>query len=194
MRVISGTARGHRIKAPRGMTTRPMADKIREAVFSVLASEGIQPVRVLDLYAGSGSVGIEALSRGAEWADFVEHNAAACAVIRDNLASTRFTERAAVYQSPIESYISRLHQPYDFIILDPPYASPTIQDVIEALARSPAVEHGTILVIGHSPRVALPERISPLELLRQRCHGDSCFAIYEAIIPEGQAEPGTTEE
>ncbi len=193
MRVISGTARGHRLKAPRGMTTRPMADKIREAVFSVLASEGIQPVRVLDLYAGSGSVGIEALSRGAEWADFVEHNAAACAVIRDNLASTRFTERAAVHQATIEGFISRLRERYDFIIMDPPYASPTIRDVIEALARSPAVEHGTILVIGHSPRVALPERIGPLELLRQRCHGDSCFAIYEAIIPEGQVEPGPTE-
>ncbi len=193
MRVISGTARGHRLKAPRGMTTRPMADKIREAVFSVLASEGIQPVRVLDLYAGSGSVGIEALSRGAEWADFVDQNAAASAVIRDNLASTRFTGRAAVHQVTVDSFISRIREPYDFIIMDPPYASPTIREAIESLARSPAVEHGTILVIGHSPRVTLPDRIGPLELLRQRCHGDSCFAIYEAIISEGKAEPGPTE-
>src|SRR5690606_34952343 len=106
---------------------------------------------------------------------------------------TRFTERAAVHQATVESFISRIREPYDFIILDPPYASRTIREVIEALARSPAVEHGTILVIGHSPRVALPERIGPLEILRQRCHGDSCFAIYEANIPEGQAEPEPTE-
>lgn len=193
MRVISGTARGHRLKAPRGMTTRPMADKIREAAFSALASRGIQPLRVLDLYAGSGSVGIEALSRGAEWADFVEHNAGAAAVIRDNLASTHFARQAAVHQATVESFISRLLEPYDFIIMDPPYASETIRDVIEALAQSPAVEHGTILLIGHSPRVALPERIGPLELLLQRCHGDSCFAIYEAVIPAGKAEPGPRE-
>ena len=193
MRVISGTARGHRLKAPRGMTTRPMADKIREAAFSVLASEGIQPVRVLDLYAGSGSVGIEALSRGAEWADFVEQNPAALAVIRDNLASTRFAKRSAVHQATVESFISRLREPYDFIIMDPPYASTTIRDVIEALTRSPAVEHGTILLIGHSPHVALPERIGPLKLLRQRCHGDSCFAIYEAIMPRDQPESGLME-
>jgi 16S rRNA (guanine966-N2)-methyltransferase len=189
MRVISGTARGHRLKAPRGMRTRPMADKIREAAFSMLASLGVQPVRVLDLYAGSGSVGIEALSRGAEWVDFVEHNAAACAVIRDNLASTRFTERAAVHQTTVEGFIGWVREPYDFIIMDPPYASPTIPDVIAALARSPAVERGTILLIGHSPRVALPERIGGLELLRQRCHGDSCFSIYEAVaLASGPAE------
>jgi 16S rRNA (guanine966-N2)-methyltransferase len=193
MRVISGTARGHRLKAPRGVRTRPMADKIREAAFSMLVSLGVEPVRVLDLYAGSGSVGIEALSRGADWVDFVEHNAAACAMIRDNLASIRFAERAAVHQTTVESFIGRVRQAYDFIIMDPPYASPTIPDVIEALARSPAVERGTILLIGHSPRVALPERIGALERLRHRCHGDSCFSIYEAVAAGPRLASGPTE-
>ncbi len=86
MRVVSGEARGRRLKAPRNQNlTRPMADKIKEAVFGSLASLGVQPVRILDLYAGSGAVGIEALSRGGEWADFVDRNREACIAVRSNL-------------------------------------------------------------------------------------------------------------
>ena len=94
MRVITGSAKGHRLKAPKGMTTRPMLDRVKEALFSVL--EGYGPIRgrVLDLYAGTGSLGIECLSRGASWADFVEMRAHVCAIIRDNLAHTHFADRA----------------------------------------------------------------------------------------------------
>src|SRR6476620_616528 len=97
MRVISGVARGFRLKAPEGMRTRPMADKIKEALFSMLMSLEVEPERVLDLYAGSGAVGIEALSRSANWADCVEGRADACAVIRDNLKHTKFDTIAAVH-------------------------------------------------------------------------------------------------
>lgn len=189
MRVISGSARGRHLKAPKGMRTRPMADKIREAAFSMLASLGVDPINVLDLYAGSGSVGIEALSRGAERAEFVEQNPAACAVIRDNLASTGFSERARVIQSAVSTYLSRVAAPYDFVIMDPPYADPAIVDTLEALASSPAVEQGTILLIGHSPRVELPEQAGVLQRIRHRCHGDSCFSIYEAVLDDESATP-----
>src|SRR4051794_30602354 len=91
VRVIAGEAKGRRLKGPAGPWTRPMADKIKEALFSVLGSLGVEPDTVLDLYAGTGSVGIEALSRGAISADFVDQNAASCAVIRDNLASTGYS-------------------------------------------------------------------------------------------------------
>lgn len=190
MRVISGVARGHRLKAPMGMRTRPMADKIKEALFSVLMSLEIEPTRVLDLYAGSGAVGIEALSRSAEWADFVEQRADAVAVIRDNLRHTKLAESAAVHQVSVESYLNRVpDEPYDFVIMDPPYADPEIISNLQRLGRSALVAPGTIVVIGHSPRVALPPAMPPLQQLRQRCHGDSCFAVYEV---EGNDEVGST--
>lgn len=179
MRVIGGSARGRRLKAPRGLRTRPMADKIREALFAMLASLGIQPRRVLDLYAGSGAIGIETLSRGAEWVDFVDRSAAACAVIRDNLMSTGFVNRGAVHCTTVQAFLRRpTREPYDFVVMDPPYADPAIHQTMLALAHSPHVQEGTILVVGHSPRVPMPEHVNGLEQLRDRCHGDSCVAIY----------------
>lgn len=175
------------------MRTRPMADKVREAAFSMLDSMGISPERVLDLYAGSGSVGIEALSRGASWVDFVEQNAAACAVIRDNLASTGFAAQARVHQRPVQAFVSRVEEPYDFVIMDPPYADPEIIPTMAAVGGSGAVEDGTVLLIGHSPRVELPESIGPWRRLRERCHGDSCFSIYEAVVNGDERAPSPEE-
>jgi len=193
MRVISGSARGRKLKAPPGMSTRPMADKIREAAFSMLVSLGVVPERVLDLYAGSGSVGIEALSRGAESVDFVEQNRVACEVIRDNLKTTGYESRGRAHQSSVSSFIARVRQPYDFVIMDPPYADPEIAATIATLGSSLAVEDGTILLIGHSPRVEFPEQVGTLHCLRRRCHGDSCFSIFEVVIEESDAPHDETE-
>jgi 16S rRNA (guanine966-N2)-methyltransferase len=166
-----------------------MADKIKGAVFSMLASLGVEPERVLDLYAGTGGIGIEALSRGAESADFVEQNAAAAAVVRANIAHTRFDDVSRVHQESVTTFISRAERdpetkPYDLIIMDPPYADPDLTPMLERVGASPLVESATVLVIGHSPRVTLPEHAGKLTRLRERCHGDSCFSIYEAEEPE----------
>jgi 16S rRNA (guanine966-N2)-methyltransferase len=163
-----------------------MADKIREAAFSALWSLEVEPTRVLDLFAGSGSIGIEALSRGAEFADFVEQAAAAVAVIRQNLRTTEFEERARVHQMPVERFVDTASEPYDFVIMDPPYADPDIKDVMERLSFSHAVRDGTVLLIGHAPYVQLGERVGRFRRLRERCHGDSCFSIFE-IECEGAA-------
>lgn len=197
MRVIAGERRGFQLKGPAGRFTRPMADKIKGAVFSMLASLGVEPVRVLDLYAGTGGIGIEALSRGAEWADFVEQNAAAAAVVRANIAHTKYEDVARVHQEPVATFLSRAERdpaprPYDLIVMDPPYADPDLAPTLERVGASPLVESATVLVIGHSPRVTLPERAGKLERLRERCHGDSCFSIYEAAEPRpAGATPGT---
>lgn len=187
MRVIAGERRGFQLKGPAGRFTRPMADKIKGALFSMLASLGVEPVRVLDLYAGTGGIGIEALSRGAETADFVEQNAAAAAVVRANLAHTRYADVTHLYQEPVATFLARAERnpgqatPYDLIIMDPPYADPDLVPTLERIGRSPLVESATVLAIGHSPRVTLPERAGRLTRLRERCHGDSCFSIYEAL-------------
>jgi 16S rRNA (guanine966-N2)-methyltransferase len=165
-----------------------MADKIKEALFSSLGSLGVEPDSVLDLYAGTGSVGIEALSRGAITAEFVDQNAASCVVIRDNLASTGYSQAGRVHQVGVKQFIARGREPYDLIVVDPPYADPEILLTLESLADSRLVQSGTIIAIGHSPRVKLPERISRMEQLRSRCHGDSCFSIYEVIDDDAIAE------
>jgi 16S rRNA (guanine966-N2)-methyltransferase len=146
-----------------------MADKIKEALFGSLASFGVQPERILDLYAGSGAIGIEALSRGGEWCDFVDRDKIAVQTIHDNLKSTGFEARAEVHHRAI---------------LDPPYADPAILDTLDRLSRSGAVQDGTIVVIGHWPRLEMPDEIGLLSKLRGRCHGDSCFAIFDTMIPE----------
>ncbi|MEA2527415.1 MAG: rRNA (guanine966-N2)-methyltransferase [Thermomicrobiales bacterium] len=183
MRVIAGEAKGHILKGPPSTATRPMTDKIRQALFNMLASLGIEPERVLDLYAGTGSIGIEALSRGATWADFVDQSAAACAVVRANLTHTKYRDASHVHQLPVAAFLKRDEAPYDLIILDPPYADPEIVATLNRVAESRLIQSGTIVVVGHWPRITLPDQLGRLTRLRLRCHGDSCFSIYEAGEP-----------
>jgi 16S rRNA (guanine966-N2)-methyltransferase len=164
-----------------------MTDKIKGAVYNALLSLGVEPINVLDLYAGTGSLGIEALSRGATSADFVDMGRDQAATIRANLESTGFARQARVHTMPVEQFIRQAPGQYDFVILDPPYADPQILPTLEMLAGSGLVQSGGIVVIGHSPRVELPDRIHHLDRLRLRCHGDSCFSIYENEVAAGAA-------
>lgn len=182
MRVITGSAKGHKLKGPPDSGTRPMLDRVKESLFAILSGYDVIQGRVLDLFAGTGSLGIEFLSRGAAWADFVEQRAAVCKVIRENLAHTKLADRAKVHQSGVEAWIAQARgEPYDIIMMDPPYASPTIEATIEAIAASRLVKDGTILVVGHWPRLTLQERYGNLTQLTTRRLGDSSFSIYEYI-------------
>jgi 16S rRNA (guanine966-N2)-methyltransferase len=156
-----------------------MADKIKEALFSMLGSLGAELDRVLDLYAGTGSVGIETLSRGASWVDFVEQSPAAASVIHANLAHTGFSNQARVHVMPVAAFLRGKAKPYDLVILDPPYADPAILSTLESLERSRLLQSGAVVALGHWPHLELPERIGRLVQLRRRCHGDSCVSIYE---------------
>jgi 16S rRNA (guanine966-N2)-methyltransferase len=159
-----------------------MGDKIKGALFNSLLSLGVEPERVLDLYAGTGSIGIEALSRGAAWADFVEQNAAAATVVRENLRTTHFEGQARVHQSSVATYLTTTAtEPYDMVILDPPYADASIAETLDRVGRSQLVQSGAVVAIGHAPGVVLPEQLGRLSRLRHRCHGDSCFSIYDVV-------------
>lgn len=181
MRVITGSAKGHKLKAPKGLSTRPMLDRVKESLFSVL--EGYGPIRgrVLDLYAGTGSLGIECLSRGAAWADFVEQSAHVCRIIRENLDHTHLSARARVVQMPVARYLAmaRPDEKYAIILMDPPYADPAIETTIGAVGASGLLAQDGLLVVGHSPRVSLADAYGPLHRLKFRRLGDSCFSIYE---------------
>lgn len=120
MRIISGTARGARLKTPKGLTTRPTLDRVREAMFSKII--GLIPeASVLDLFAGSGALGIEALSRGATKATFVEVSKEALAVIRDNLEKVKLRDRANVVPSAVDPFLKNERGSFDVIFADPPY-------------------------------------------------------------------------
>jgi 16S rRNA (guanine966-N2)-methyltransferase len=181
MRVIAGTAGGRRLQGPRGRssTTRPTSDLVKGAIFDVLAAMDADLERVLDLYAGSGGLGIEALSRGAGHCDFVERDAAACSVIRANLAATGFEGSGRVVHSPVEKALDRLEGPYTLVLADPPYEDAGAMRAIEAIAESSVVNAGaTILVVEHSSRDEPAGVLGPFSLMRSRRHGDTAVSIY----------------
>ena len=178
MRVIAGRAKGRRLAGPPSRGTRPTSDLVRGALFSALEAMGAELTRTLDLYAGSGALGIEALSRGGRWCDFVEREAGACDSIRENLAKTGFDEQAKVHRAPVERALARLEGPYTLILADPPYAIEA-RPALEQLAASNLVEAGrTVLALEHSSRDEGPETLSGLSRIKVLRHGDSAVSIY----------------
>ncbi len=186
MRVIAGRAKGRRLKGPPRRPrrdssggARPTSDLLRGAMFSALASLGADMSRVLDLYAGSGALGIEALSRGAAHCDFVERDASACNVIKENLRLTGFEAEAKVHCCSAVRALERLEGPYTLVLADPPYADTGAIAVLRLLAASALVEVGkTLVVLEHSGREEPPGELGPFSLVKARRHGDSAVSIY----------------
>ncbi len=195
MRVVAGLAGGRRLRAPVGRQVRPTSERVREALFNALGSlDAVEGATVLDLFAGTGALGIEALSRGAVSADFVDMGREPCAVIRTNLATTGFDRIATVHQMPVSLFIERSGKTYDLIFMDPPYADPDIIPTLARLGESGLVQSGTIVVLGHSPRVTPPDQLGRLVALRHRCHGDTCFSIYEVDDEGDRPAPATPDD
>jgi len=135
--------------------------------------------RVLDLYAGTGALGIEALSRGAEWADFVEKNPRLCALIKENLAHTGFASQGAVYCVTAQKAISFLKDKYGILLLDPPYADSSVTSTAENLSSSRLVGKDSTIVVEHSRRVPLKEKYGDFQQVKDIRHGDSCVSVYQ---------------
>jgi 16S rRNA (guanine(966)-N(2))-methyltransferase RsmD len=163
----------------KGVTTRPATDLVRGAIFSILETITSNWERVLDLFAGSGALGIEALSRGAGWVDFVEHKPRCCDIIRQNLEKTKFTAQAHIYCCSVAKALSFLDKEYSIIIMDPPYSNTSIGNVITQLASSKLVGTTSILVVTHSPHLPLDSTYATLNLIKEHRHGDSCIALYK---------------
>jgi len=172
MRVIAGEFRSRRLKSLPGLNTRPTPDRLRETLFDILAPR-IEGARFLDAYAGTGAVGIEALSRGAAHAWFLERNRAALNAIRENLASLALERRATVVTGPVLLTLARL--PAEIVFLDPPcdqereYAA-----VLDLLAEMRA----PLAIVQHSVRLALPENAGSLERTRVVRQGDNALSFY----------------
>jgi len=178
MRVIAGKAKGHQLKVPKGTAIRPATDLVRGAIFSILETMVSDWTLVLDLFAGSGAMGIEALSRGAGWVDFVDHEPRCCDIIKQNLEKTKLAAQAHVYCCSVAKAISFLDKEYNIIIMDPPYSNSSINSLVARLATSKLVGTNSIVVVTHSPRLRLNSSYAPLNLIKERRHGDSCIAVY----------------
>ena len=151
---------------------------MRGALFSALDSLGADFSRVLDLYAGTGALGIEALSRGAGWADFVERDRAMAEVIRENLRLTGFEATAKVYPIAAGRALNRLSEPYTLVLADPPYDDEDAVMVLAQFAESPLVGDDTIVVLEHSARDEPAAELASLYLAKSLRHGDSAASIY----------------
>jgi 16S rRNA (guanine(966)-N(2))-methyltransferase RsmD len=182
MRVIAGRAKGHHLKVPKGTPTRPATDLVRGAIFSILETATSDWARVLDLFAGSGALGIEALSRGADWVDFVEQEPRCCSIIKQNLEKTKLAGQAHVYCCSVAKALSFLEEEYSIILIDPPYSDASIGNLVQQLANSKLVGKESIVVVTHSPRLPLEPAYAPLHRLKERRHGDSCIAIYQKEV------------
>jgi 16S rRNA (guanine966-N2)-methyltransferase len=197
MRVIAGSAKGRQLATPKRAAVRPTTDLVKGAIFSMLEAAAAQieaemgeidadfPFpRVLDLYAGSGALGIEALSRGAEHADFVEANAPMRAVIVENLRRTGFSAQGAIHAMRAELAVAALRGPYDLILLDPPYGDEGTTQVLERLSSSGILADRAIVVLEHARTRPIPQQIGTLQLARSRHHGSTGISLF---FPRAQA-------
>lgn len=145
MRVIAGNAKGTQLKTPDGMLTRPTTDRVKEALFSIIQFE-IPGASVLDLFGGTGQLGIEALSRGAKSAVFVDARREACQLIRENLSRTHMAESARVIQSDYMEYLNRSKEQFQIIFLDPPYAEVFLENAIKKITEIDILQSGGIII------------------------------------------------
>lgn len=177
MRVISGTARGRRLKELPGMDTRPTTDKVKESLFNIIQFD-IEGRRVLDLFGGTGQLGIEALSRGAARCTFVDMNRQAAAIIRENVTAVGFADQAMVQQGDAMAFLSGCREKYDLIFLDPPYQTQLLENCVQAVVKFDILSEHGIMVCESAVEKQLPEPSAPYEKGREYRYGKIKLTVY----------------
>lgn len=188
MRVIAGEYGGRRLEAPSGLKTRPTSDRVREALF--MSFGDLTGLRVVDLYAGSGAQGIEALSRGADFVDFVDSLGPACAVIRRNLEALGISKRARVWSLGLPHGLRQMHAVLaraDLVLVDPPYGGHDARAVLEALGAA-ELRPGVRVALERHQKDEVQDTAGSLALVRERRYGETVVNLYQAgpmAAPEG---------
>lgn len=180
MRVIAGSARGTRLKSPKDERARPTLDRVREALFSILGGR-VEDAMVLDLFAGTGAIGIEALSRGAEQCVFVESDRDVVAVIRDNLAAAKVADRAQVLQAALPdalSEVARERSGFDLIYADPPFDSDQYGVLLCEIDRLKLLNSEGVLIVEHEAKTTVPDGSDCLECTREARYGRTALAFF----------------
>ncbi len=182
MRVIGGSRKKRALRSLKGLELRPTPDRVREAIFNIIARE-LSGKKVLDLFAGSGTLGIEALSRGAKEAVFIEINLEAARILEENLRNCQFRGKGAVIRGRVEAGIKLLAKrgkSFDLIFLDPPYDKALVARTLKALSPSKILVPGSLVVAQHSPREEFPEALGRLTLEDQRRYGETLVSFFRA--------------
>lgn len=177
MRVITGKARGVSLKTPDGMKTRPTADRVKEALFSIIQFD-IPAAKVLDLFGGTGQLGIEALSRDAKSAVFVDNREDACRLIRENLKRTKLDSDARVICSDYENYLKNCRETFDIIFLDPPYAEVFLENSIKLITEIDILQTSGIIVTERPAEKELLLEIPGYSRSKDYRYGKTILAIY----------------
>ena len=184
-RITGGSHRGRVISAPRARGLRPTSERARAALFSIIGDGAARGRRVADLYAGTGALGIEALSRGAAWVDFVEANARLCAALRARLAEWRLDDRAKVYRGRTLKTIETLAGGYDLILADPPYDSGETGRLLDRLQSPGLLADGGIAVLEHRAGLEIKLPIGRLALKTTKTYGDTAITALSAGAAHG---------
>lgn len=177
MRVITGSARGKRLRELSGMETRPTTDRVKESIFNIIQFD-IEGRRILDLFGGTGQLGIEALSRGAAHCTFVDVRKDAAALIGENLRATRLENQAQVCQRDAIAFLTSCREKYDVLFLDPPYASGLLERSIETAAGIDILSQNGIMVCESAGETVLPALSAPYEKGREYRYGKIKITIY----------------
>lgn len=177
MRVISGTARSRKLKELVGTDTRPTTDNVKESMFNIVQFD-IEGRKVLDLFAGTGQLGIECLSRGASTCTFIDLRKEAVALVRDNLTLCGLSEGASVVQGDYLSYLARCGEKFDLIFMDPPYNTGLLEKAVEAVVGFDILSEHGIMICESSKEQVLPEVRLPYELKKEYRYGKIKLAVY----------------
>ena len=182
MRIISGTAKGRKLAGFKGDSIRPTSDRVREAVFSSLMSQfgHFQGIKVLDLFAGTGAMAIEALSRGAASALLVDHSREAGNLIASNLATTRLTDKARFQSGKVAFVLPRINNngPFNLIFLDPPYAEAEVEEIVKSVIHCGLLQSDGIICVETSSKLHLPDLIGSLVCSSRRQYGSTAVSFY----------------
>ena len=177
MRVITGKARGVVLKTPEGMLTRPTSDRVKEALFSIINFD-LPGAAVLDLFGGTGQLGIEALSRGAKSAVFVDAREDACRLIRENLKRTKLECQGKAVRSDYLDYLKRTREKFDIILLDPPYAEVFLENALKCITEIDILQSGGIIVAERPVEKELPFEFEGYTRSRDYKYGKTLLTIY----------------
>jgi 16S rRNA (guanine(966)-N(2))-methyltransferase RsmD len=177
MRVISGRARGVNLKTPEGMATRPTADRVKEAMFSIIHFD-LPGAKVLDLFGGTGQLGIEALSRGAAEAVFVDAAEKSCALIRENLKRCKMETEGKVVRADYMDYLSRSRETFDIILLDPPYAEVFLENAIKKISEIDILKSGGIIVAERPVGKEIPGEFPGFTRSKDYKYGTVLLTLY----------------
>ena len=190
MRVIAGDARGRQLITPKSLRVRPTADRVKEALFSMLLSRlgEFTGMRVLDIFEGTGNLGIEALSRGAGYAVFIDSHRESAEIIQKNLELTRYQDTARVVVQEAAGalkLLARGEAPFHLVFLDPPYHEGHTEKVLELLSTSPLIDQGTTVIAEFSSKEDIPRSFGRLQETERRIYGDTALSFL-TIIDRGE--------